>query len=103
MNEPNARKGRSALPRWDSVVVLCAANSYDEIKVADQHMAEHLSTLTPVLYVDPPLSHLSHLRNPSIASSLNGPRLRMITSRLARLTPVVQPCPGRAEIGRAHV
>ena len=76
--------------------MLCAANSYDGIKVADQHMAEHLSTLTPVLYVDPPLSHLSHLRNPFIASSLNGPRLRMLTPRLARLTPVVQPRPSRA-------
>ena len=76
--------------------MLCAANSYDAIKVADQHMAEHLSTLTPVLYVDPPVSRLSHLRNPFIASSLDGPRLRMLTPRLARLTPVVQPCPGRA-------
>ena len=96
MNEPNAKRSRSAPPRWDSLVVVCAANSYDEIKVADQHMAEHLSTLTPVLYVDPPLSRLSHLRKPSSASSLNGPRLRMLTPRLARLTPVVQPRPGQA-------
>jgi teichuronic acid biosynthesis glycosyltransferase TuaH len=88
------------LPYWDSFVVLCAANSYDEIKVADHHMAEQLSMLTPVLYVDPPLSQLTQFRNPRVAASLNGPRLRMLTPRLARLTPVVQPYPSRPGMTR---
>lgn len=96
MTERNTRTGQSAPPRWDSFVVLCAANSYDEIKLADQHMAEQLSLLTPVLYVDPPLSRLTQLRNPRVAAALAGPRLRMLTPRLARLTPVVQPRPSRA-------
>ena len=52
--------------------------------------------LTPVLYVDPPLSRLTQLRNPRVAASLTGPRLRMLTPRLARLTPVVQPRPTRS-------
>ena len=95
MTEPITKTEKSAPSRWDSLVVVCAANSYDEIKLADQHMAEHLSMLTPVLYVDPPLSRLTQLRNPRIAASLKGPRLRMLTPRLARLTPVVQPGPGR--------
>ena len=76
-------------------MVLCAANSFDGIKVADQHVAEQLSTLVPVLYVDPPLSWLTPLRSSRAAASLRGPRLRAVTTRLARLTPIVQPGPGR--------
>jgi teichuronic acid biosynthesis glycosyltransferase TuaH len=80
---------------WDDYVVLCAANAFDGIKVADQHVAERLSTLVPVLYVDPPLSWLTPLRNSRATGSLRGPRLRKVNSRLARLTPVVQPGPSR--------
>jgi teichuronic acid biosynthesis glycosyltransferase TuaH len=83
---------------WDGLVVLCAANSYDSVKVADQHIAEQLSTLTPVLYVDPPLSRLTPAKNPELAGALEGPRLRLLTPRLARLTPVVQPFPSRPGI-----
>jgi len=77
------------------MTVLCAANHYDGIKLADQHMAEHLSALGPVLYVDPPLSWLTPLRAAHTAQSLNGPRLRVLAPNLARLTPVVQPGPAR--------
>lgn len=80
---------------WKNLVVLCAANRYDGIKLADQHMAEHLARLMPVLYVDPPVSLLTSLRKPEVARSLEGPRLRVIGPRLARLTPVVQPFPSR--------
>jgi teichuronic acid biosynthesis glycosyltransferase TuaH len=80
---------------WDDLIVLCAANSYDSIKVADQHIAEQLSRLTPVLYVDPPLSRLTPAKNPELAQALAGPRLRVLAPRLARLTPVVQPFPSR--------
>lgn len=82
-------------PAWDGLVVLCAANNYDGIKLADQHLAEHLSKLMPVLYVDPPLSSLTAIRNPDVARSLEGPRLRLQAPGLARLTPVVQPYPTR--------
>lgn len=75
--------------------MLCAANNYDSIKVADQHMAENLCQLSPVLYVDPPVSWLTPLRNRALAGSLSGPRLRLLGDNLARLTPVVQPGPGR--------
>lgn len=77
------------------LVVICAANTYDGIKVADQHMAESLSELTPVLYVDPPISWLTPVRNRAMADSLSSPRLRMVGEKLARLTPVVQPGPSR--------
>src|SRR6266853_2442 len=38
---------------WKNLVVVCAANRYDGIKLADQHMADHLAQWIPVLYVDP--------------------------------------------------
>jgi teichuronic acid biosynthesis glycosyltransferase TuaH len=85
-----------AAPRqWDGLIVLCAGNSYDGVKLADQHLAEHLSRLAPVLYVDPPMSRLTPRRNPETASALRGPRLRLPLPGLARLTPVVQPFPSR--------
>lgn len=80
---------------WDGLLVLCAANNYDGIKLADQHMAERLAQLRPVLYVDPPMSPLSARKNPALAESLKGPRLRLQAPGLARFTPIVQPFPSR--------
>jgi teichuronic acid biosynthesis glycosyltransferase TuaH len=80
---------------WHGMIVLCAANNFDWFKMADRHMAEQLSTRVPVLYVDPPQSPLTPLRNRRSAASLTRPRLRAQAPRLARLTPVVQPGPGR--------
>jgi teichuronic acid biosynthesis glycosyltransferase TuaH len=81
--------------RWDGLLVVCAANKYDGIKLADQHMAEQLSALGPVLYVDPPVSPVNSLRKRESDHSLKGPRLRLEAPGLARLTPVVQPFPSR--------
>lgn len=78
---------------WDGLIVLCAANSWDEIKLADRHMAEHLAALAPVLYVDPPISHLTRFNAPAVAKSLQRPRLRKVAPRIARYTPVVPPKP----------
>ena len=58
------------------LIVLCAANSYDSVKMMDQHFAERWAQRRPVLYVDPPISHLTPRRQPALASSLRGPRLR---------------------------
>jgi teichuronic acid biosynthesis glycosyltransferase TuaH len=77
------------------MVIICAANNYDGIKVADQHLADQLSRLTPVLYVDPPFSRLTPLRHPNVAPLITGPRLRVQAPGLARLTPLVQPFPSR--------
>jgi teichuronic acid biosynthesis glycosyltransferase TuaH len=79
---------------WDGLVVLCAANNWDEVKLADRHMAEQLAEHhAPVLYVDPPISHLTRFNAPQVAPSLKRPRLRQIAPRLARYTPVVPPKP----------
>jgi teichuronic acid biosynthesis glycosyltransferase TuaH len=78
----------------DGLVVLCAANSWDEVKLADRHMAEHLAARhAPVLYVDPPISHLTRFNAPSVAGSLKRPRLRQIAPRIARYTPLAPPKP----------
>ena len=81
--------------QWDGLIVLCAVNSYDGIRMADWHLARHLSKLAPVLYVDPPLSPLASVRNPDAASALKRPRLRLQKPGLAHLTPVVLPFPSR--------
>jgi len=85
----------SAPGQWDGLLVLCAANNYDGAKVADWHLAAHLSRLVPVLYVDPPMSRLTPARHPEVARALRSPRLRLHKPGLARLTPVVQPFPSR--------
>jgi glycosyltransferase involved in cell wall biosynthesis len=80
---------------WKRLIILCAANRYDGIKVADQHIAEHLARLAPVLYVDPPVSSLTAFRDPELVPLLRRPRLRVLGPRLAHLTLVVQPFPSR--------
>ena len=83
---------------WDGLVVLCAANSWDDTKRVDQHMAERLTAHAPVLYVDPPVSHLTRFNKPAVADSLKRPRLRVLGPRLARLTPIVPPKPAHPAI-----
>lgn len=78
---------------WDGLIVLCAANSWDDTKLADRHMAERLTAHAPVLYVDPPVSHLTRLNKPAVAASTRGPRLRTVAPRIARHTPLVAPKP----------
>jgi teichuronic acid biosynthesis glycosyltransferase TuaH len=56
-------------------------------------MAEQLTAYAPVLYVDPPISHLTRFKNPAAGASARGPRLRMVAPRIARYTPVVAPKP----------
>jgi teichuronic acid biosynthesis glycosyltransferase TuaH len=82
-------------PDVDGLVVLCAANNYDGVKVADHHFAERLARIAPVLYVDPPLSRLTPRNDPGVAPSLAGPRLRRVAAGFWRLTPVVAPFPTR--------
>lgn len=78
---------------WDGMIVLCAGNGWDGVKMQDRHMAEHLVAHAPVLYVDPPVSCLSWLKNPAVAASMKPPRLRMVGEGLARFTPIVPPKP----------
>ncbi len=78
---------------WDGLIVLCAGMRWDDVKLADRQMAEHLLEHGPVLYVDPPVSHLTRLHRPEVAAAIRPPRLRVLGPGLARLSPVVPPKP----------
>lgn len=93
MNHPETV--RSANYGNEGLIVLCAGNNYDTVRVLDQHLAERLAQLAPVLYVDPPLSHLSPRNHPELAHSLDGARLRRTPAGFWRLTTVVPPFPMR--------
>jgi teichuronic acid biosynthesis glycosyltransferase TuaH len=92
---PSGLGARGADAAGAGLIVVCAANNYDTVKVADHHMAERLACLSHVLYVDPPLSRLSPRNKPELAPSLAGPRLRFVSGGFWRLTPVVGPGPLR--------
>ena len=72
---------------WDRLVVVCAGTRWDGIPSSEHHIADRLTEWAPVLYVDPPTSLVTVLRNPAIT----GPMLRVLRPGLARLTPVVLP------------
>jgi teichuronic acid biosynthesis glycosyltransferase TuaH len=97
LHAPGEERARPPLGNTgaDGLVVICAANNYDTVKVADHHMAERLARLAPVLYVDPPLSHLTPRNDPACGASLTGPRLRRVAAGFWRLTPIVAPFPMR--------
>jgi len=75
--------------------VLCAANNYNAVKGADQHMAESLARDCDLLYVDPPRSRVSLRRNPALAPAVEEAPLRKTDAGFWRLTPVVPPFPMR--------
>lgn len=77
--------------RWRGLVVLCANTAWEENPLAAKNLALRLRDLVPVLYVDPPVSHLTARRRPELRASLAGPRLRIAAPGVARLTPVVLP------------
>ena len=77
---------------WHDLVVVCAGTPWDGVPFPEHHLAERLARgYASVLYVDPPISHLTARRHPEYAASLDGPRLRLVAPGLARLTTVVLP------------
>jgi glycosyltransferase involved in cell wall biosynthesis len=89
MTEEVARLARSSA----ELLVLCAGNPFDDTKVADQHLAEWLAEMSPVLYVDPPTSVVRLAREVGRRPPLLAPR--RIGSHLWRFTPLVGPYPAR--------
>src|SRR3954452_7551782 len=86
---------------WRGMAVIMSANNWDGIRFHDRQLAENLAVHMPVLFVDPPVSLLSARRRPELRAALREPRLRVLTDRLARLTPVVLPAmerPGMAAV-----
>jgi teichuronic acid biosynthesis glycosyltransferase TuaH len=75
---------------WGSATVFAAGVPWSGMRMLDQHMAERLARLTPVLYVDPPVSVYSPSDGWNLPSrrSLN---IHSIGESLAQFTPVVLP------------
>lgn len=84
-------RGRFGGQDWDGLVVIAAGVSWDDTWLSEKHLASHLSRLVPVLYVDPPISYLTPLNKPAVRASTQGPRLRLVSENLARLTPMSLP------------
>jgi teichuronic acid biosynthesis glycosyltransferase TuaH len=85
-----------ATTRWDSLVVYFAGTRWDGVRGTDRHVAERLARWIPVLYVDPPTSWLTPLRDRG--AHRGGPRLRRIGHNLARLTPLAPPLKTRTGV-----
>ena len=84
---------------FEGTVVIMAANPWDGLRMADRQLAESLCRHAPVLYVDPPVSAMTFLRDPARAQALRGSRLRRLAPGLARLIP--QAAPGLSRRGIA--
>jgi glycosyltransferase involved in cell wall biosynthesis len=78
---------------WDGLIVLCAASKWESVKLADRHMAESLAAHAPLLYVDPPISHLTRFKKSTVGATTERPRLKVMDTGFARFTPVVAPKP----------
>lgn len=86
----------------DTLIIYFASIKYDGIAAGtDRHLADRLSRSYRVLYVDPPVSMLTCLRQPNRRDLLRGPSLQSVHPSLFRLTPRVPPGPSRA--GMRHV
>lgn len=73
------------------MIIYFAGSPYDGVAGTDRHMADRLSSMTSVLYVDPPISALTPLLRPQFAESMRGPALRKQAEGLWRLIPRVLP------------
>jgi teichuronic acid biosynthesis glycosyltransferase TuaH len=75
----------------DELVVVIAGTSWDGIWMPERHVAMHLARRIPVLWVDPPISYLTPLRDPSTARALRDRRLRRAAPNVLRLSPIAPP------------
>lgn len=80
-----------ALTRPRELVVCSSGTSWDGIWFPMRHVALHLSRQLPVLWVDPPISYLTPLKDRNTAAALRRPRLRVVQPGIIRLTPVTPP------------
>ncbi|WP_045747049.1 glycosyltransferase [Actinoplanes rectilineatus] len=75
----------------NDLLIYLAGTPYDGPAGTDRHIADALSRLTPVMYVDPPVSALTQWRNPEQARSWQAPLLSSPRPGLTRLAPRVAP------------
>jgi teichuronic acid biosynthesis glycosyltransferase TuaH len=73
------------------LLVYLGTTRYDGPAGTDRQMADHLSRLGPVLFVDPPISPLTSLRNPELRGQFARPALRVVRDGLAVVRPRAVP------------
>lgn len=76
---------------WRGLVVICSGTSWDGARLSDRHLAERMSVLAPVLFVDPPISWATPLVRPELRGSALTTGLTRVSARIARLTPLAPP------------
>ena len=91
---------RSVSITSDRLVIMFAGTPWHAARMPDQHMAECLSAYVPVLYVDPPASWLTGIRNPAVRRDFGGPRLLLEGKDLVRYRPLAPPGARRTGIRR---
>lgn len=78
-------------PLRPGLVVLASGVSWDDAAMSEKRLALALAARTRVLFVDPPVSVLTPLRKPHLASAVLRPGLREVAPRLVRVTPLAPP------------
>jgi teichuronic acid biosynthesis glycosyltransferase TuaH len=95
-DDPVAAAGKE----WSRCIVIYGAVPYAAPRFAAHHLADNLARYAPVLYVDPPLSWVEVARAPELRPLLDGPRLSMVTPRLANLRVLLFPGKDRPTMTR---
>jgi teichuronic acid biosynthesis glycosyltransferase TuaH len=75
----------------DQLVVVIAGTSWDGIWQSERHIAMQLARRVPVLWVDPPISYLTPLRDRVAVKAVREPRLRRVAPNVLRLSPITVP------------
>ncbi len=75
----------------DEWVVVIAGTSWDGVWQSERHLALQLARRLPVLWVDPPISYLSPLRDRVATQAVREPRLRRVAPNILRLSPITVP------------
>ncbi|MBT2209017.1 MULTISPECIES: glycosyltransferase [Actinomadura] len=83
------------------MIIYFAGTPYDGVAGTDRQLAERLGDMHPVLYVDPPVSLLTPLLRPHLASAFRGSSLRREADGVWRIRPRVLPAMYRP--GMHHV
>jgi glycosyltransferase involved in cell wall biosynthesis len=78
-------------PDYRDLAVVVGANRWDGVRMADRQLADALADEMPVLYVDPPVSFVTRIRNPQLARRHRGSALRILRPGLAHLAPDAVP------------
>lgn len=73
------------------MIVYYGGTRYEGRAGTDRHITDRLAHLAPIIYVEPPVSVLTPLRNREYAAAMQGPALVAIRPNLWRLTPRVLP------------